>query len=60
MVCEEYEKNLIEEVMQKRIMNGSVPTYLDEKTHSEINQQTDYLTKVFYEGLPLTDFEIDV
>ena len=60
MVCEEYEKNLIEEVMKKRIMNGSVPTYLDEKTHSEINQQTDYWTKVFYEGLPLTDFEIDV
>lgn len=41
-------------------MNGSVPTYLDEKTHTEINQRADYWTKVFYEGLPLTDFEIDV
>jgi hypothetical protein len=29
MVCEDYEKNMIEEIMQKRIMNGSVPSSLD-------------------------------
>jgi len=60
MVCEDYEKNLIEEIMQKRILNGSVPTYLDEQTHNEIKEKTDFWKKVFYEGLPLTDFEIDV
>lgn len=60
MVCEDYEKNLIEEILQKRIMNGSVPSSLDEKTHAEIKQKTEYWSKVFYEGLPLSDFEIDV
>jgi hypothetical protein len=60
MICEEYEKNLFEEILQKRIMNGSVPSSLDEKTHFEIKEKTEYWTKVFYEGLPLTVFEIDV
>jgi hypothetical protein len=60
MVCEDYEKNLIEEILQKRIMNGSVPSSLDEKTHAEIKEKTEYWSKVFYEGLPLSDFEIDV
>lgn len=41
-------------------MNGSVPNYLDEKTQSELKERTDYWTKVFYEGLPLTDLEVDV
>jgi hypothetical protein len=60
MVCEDYEKNLIEEILQKRIMNGSVPSSLDEQTHTEIAQKTDDFSKVFYSGLPLTDFEVDV
>lgn len=46
--------------MQKRIMNGSVPNSLDEKTHAEIVEKTNYWTKVFFEGLPLTEFEVDV
>ncbi len=60
MVCEDYEKNLIEEILQKRIMNGSVPSSIEEKIHAEIKEKTDYWAKVFYEGFPLTDFEIDV
>lgn len=29
LVCEDYEKNMIDEVMQKRIMNGSVCDSID-------------------------------
>ena len=58
--CEEYEKNMIENVMQKRVMNGSVPSYLDKPKHDDINKQSDELVRTFYQGDRLTPLEYDI
>ncbi len=60
MVCEDYEKNMIDEILQKRIMNGSVVSSLDAGDQLKLREQTAYWNKVFYEGQPLTDFELDI
>ena len=36
--CEEYEKNMIENVAQKIIMNGAVPSIMDKPRHDRINK----------------------
>ena len=36
-VCEEYEKNLIGNICQKRIMNGSVPSIFDKPVADKIH-----------------------
>ena len=41
-------------------MNGSVAHSLDTQTQDEIQEKTNYWNKVFYEGPPLTDFEVDI
>lgn len=38
--CEEYEKNMIENVAQKIVMNGSVPSIMDKPKHDRIKIQT--------------------
>ena len=50
MVCEDYEKNMIDEILQKRIMNGSVVSSLDAGNQLKLREQTDYWNKIFYEG----------
>ena len=60
LLCEDYEKSLIEEIMQKRVMNGSVPSQIDLPKQREIDDKTTALQKVFYDGEPLSDFEYDL
>jgi len=60
MYCEEYEKNLIEEMMQKRLMNGSVVLMEDTPKKNRIEKELASWQSVFYDGDPLTDFEVDV
>lgn len=58
--CEEYEKNLIENIAQKRIMNGSVPSFLDKPRHDDIVAKTDNLSHIFYKGDKLSNLEYDI
>ncbi len=60
LVCEDYEKNMIDEILQKKIMNGSVCDSVDLPVQREIQQEIDRLVSVFYNGDKLTDFEKDV
>jgi hypothetical protein len=60
MVTEDYEKNMIDYIMQKRIMNGSVPSSLDMPKLRVIEEKTAALQDVFYKGDPLTPFEEDL
>jgi len=58
--CEEYEKNLLENVCQKRIMNGSVPSFLDKPNEDSIREKTAELLHTFYKGDALTPLESDI
>lgn len=60
MVCQDYEKSMIEEVMQKRVMNGSVVSSLDLPKQKEISKKCDELVDVFYNGEALSDLELDI
>lgn len=60
VVTEDYEKNMIDYTMQKRVMNGSVPSSLDLPKQKVIEEKIAALHKVFYEGDPLTEFEQDL
>jgi|LakMenE01Jun11ns_1017448.scaffolds.fasta_scaffold9828896_2 hypothetical protein len=41
-------------------MNGSVVLLQDTPKQKQIEQKTKHLLNVFYDGEPLTDFEVDV
>mmetsp|Transcript_17549 Transcript_17549/g.29611 ORF Transcript_17549/g.29611 Transcript_17549/m.29611 type:complete len:264 (+) Transcript_17549:241-1032(+) len=58
--CEEYEKNMLEEVMQKQVMNGSVVPLESRKEHDRIRAKAAKLVKVFYKGDDLTPLEVDI
>lgn len=60
VVCEEYEKNMHEAILQKVIMNGSVVSLLDKPKHDQIRERVEKLHKVFYQGDELTNFELDI
>lgn len=60
MWCEEYEKNMLEECLKKKVMNGSVPALADTPKVEELAKQCDYWRDVFYNGIALSDFETDV
>ena len=57
--CEEYEKNLIENVMQKKVMNGSVVPLLEKPKADKLTTQCQEKVDTFYQGDKLTDFERD-
>ena len=57
---EEYEKNLIEAVLQKRVTNGSVPSILDEKKVAQVNEQCQHWMGTFYQGDKLSVLERDI
>lgn len=57
VVCEEFEKQMCEAILQKVIMNGSVPDMLEKVAHDDIRKKIDKLHKVFYDGDELTNFE---
>lgn len=60
MICQDYEKNMIEEILKKRVMNGSVPNSVDLPRQREIDEECAALQKIFYDGEELTDFEKDL
>jgi len=60
MWCEEYEKNMLEECMKKKVMNGSVPAMADTPKVNEVDKELSYWREVFYNGVPMTPFETDV
>jgi hypothetical protein len=60
MWTEPYEKPLIQNIMQKRVMNGSVVPLIDKPKIDEINAESERLRSVFYEGDKLTDLEVDI
>ena len=60
MWCQPYEKNLIEEVLKKRVTNGSVISMLDKPKHDELVEKTQEKVDMFYFGEKLTPFELDV
>ena len=47
---EEYEKNMVENIMQKNVMNGSVPPILEKPKADLIKKQCEDLRRVFYTG----------
>lgn len=58
--CEEYEKNMIEQVLQKRVTNGSVPSLFDKKKAEKIDGECNKWVKTFYKGDELTVLERDI
>lgn len=60
LVCEDYEKNMIDEVLQKKVMNGSVPSSLDLPVVKQVSEETQKWVDVFYNGDKLSEFELDL
>ena len=58
--CEEYEKNMIGNLCQKKVMNGQVPSIFDLKEQERVEEEAAALTNTFYNGEKLTAFEHDV
>lgn len=57
---EDYEKEMLDEVSQKVVMNGSVVPLIEKPKHDTIVEQVKKWVKVFYVGEPLSDFEREV
>lgn len=51
---------MIEEILKKRVMNGSVVSLLDKPKHDEICKETEDHADIFYNGQPLTSFELEL
>ena len=60
MWTQPYEKNMIEEVLKKRVMNGSVVSLIDKPKHDAITESSSALVNVFYNGDLLTPYEIEL
>lgn len=60
VMCEEFEKQMHEATLQKVIMDGSVVQMIDKPKHDMIRSKVDKLHKIFYQGDPLTDLEVDI
>jgi hypothetical protein len=60
MWTQDYEKPMIEEILKKRIMNGSVVSLIDKTKHDQLTEQTAALANIFYNGDPLTPYEIEL
>lgn len=58
--AEEFEKQMFEATLQKRIMNGSVVALIDKPRHDRIIEKTNSLQQVFYFGDRLTSLEQDI
>lgn len=58
--CQEYEKNMLDAITQKQIMNGSVPSILDKPKHDQIKKKVADLIDIFYNGDKLTKLELDI
>jgi hypothetical protein len=51
---------MIEAVMQKQVMNGSVVPILEKPNHDKVRSQTSALVDVFYRGDKLSPLEQDI
>ena len=51
---------MIQECLQKRVMNGSVVPMIEKPRHDEIKAKTDQWREVFYNGEKLSLFEQDL
>lgn len=60
MWTQDYEKPMIEEILKKRIMNGSVVSLIDKPKHDQLTEQTAALADVFYNGEQLTPYETEL
>ena len=58
--CEEYQKNMIEAVLQKRVTNGSVPSILDKEKANQIQDQCQHWLDTYYQGDKLSVLETDI
>lgn len=59
-MCEEYEKQMYEVLLQKCVINGSVVPLIEKSKHDSIREQANKYVKMFYYGDPLTPYEVDV
>ena len=57
---EEHEKPMIEQAMQKQVMNGSVVPLLEKPKHDEIKADLKKWFSTFYNGEKLTRYEKDL
>ena len=57
MVCEEYEKQMLDAITQKVVMNGSVVPLIEKAKHDKIRERIAALHSLFYNGDPLTLLE---
>lgn len=60
VLCEEYEKQMHEAIMQKVLMNGQVVDMLDKPRFDRIRDKCNKMHKIFYEGDQLSQFEMDI
>lgn len=60
MWTQPYEKNMIEEILKKRVMNGSVVPLIDKPKHEAIVEKTEALFDVFHNGDKLSPYEIEL
>jgi hypothetical protein len=60
VVCEEYEKPMMDAVLQKVVMNGAVVDMTEKARHDRIRDKVSKLTRVFYQGDKLSDYEQDI
>ncbi len=60
VVAEEYEKPMLDAIMQKVIMNGSVVAMVDKNKHDAIREKVKRLNRAFYQGEELTQYEQDI
>jgi hypothetical protein len=60
MYFEDYEKNMYEAAMQKKVMNGSVVPLLEKPKHDKIQAKLENLFHIFYQGEKLTALELDI
>jgi hypothetical protein len=51
---------MIEEILKKRVMNGSVVSLIDKPKHDQLVDQTSAHADVFYNGDKLTPYEIEL
>ena len=60
VVCEEFEKQMMDWIGQKLVLNGSVVPLIEKAKHDKIREKVDKLHDVFYNGDALSPLEQDI
>ena len=58
--AEDYEKPMIEQFMQKQVMNGSVVPMIEKPNHDDIQKKVKEWRDIFYQGEKLSNYEKDL